>query len=154
MFLIVLIVTLLEINQSIRMCPTSVPFAKIVTLRKIHSLWKDLSLGIQKPFMAHPESQKMEGKRQAEGIGKESDGGSPYRKVYVCDEKRNSAALFCSNKIKTSKYTPLNFIFKNLWFQFHKVANVYFVFVEFLKLYRLRQTGSRRMPCLCCLYLG
>ena len=83
--------------------------------------------------MSRPQSQKMQVERQAEVPDKESVGGSPYRKVYVCDEARNSAALFCSNKIKTSKYTPLNFIFKNLWFQFHKVANVYFVFCGVLE---------------------
>ena len=34
-----------------------------------------------------------------------------------------------SNAIQTTKYTLLNFIPKNLWEQFHRLANVYFLFV-------------------------
>lgn len=36
------------------------------------------------------------------------------------------------NKIRTAKYTPLSFVPKNLWFQCHNVANVYFLFVIIL----------------------
>lgn len=36
------------------------------------------------------------------------------------------------NKIRTTKYTPLNFIPKNLWFQFHNIANIYFLFIVIL----------------------
>lgn len=36
------------------------------------------------------------------------------------------------NKIRTAKYTPLSFLPKNLWFQFHNVANIYFLFVILL----------------------
>lgn len=36
------------------------------------------------------------------------------------------------NKIRTAKYTPLSFVPKNLWFQFHNVANIYFLFVILL----------------------
>lgn len=32
------------------------------------------------------------------------------------------------NKIRTTKYTPLSFIPKNLIYQFHNVANLYFLF--------------------------
>lgn len=39
---------------------------------------------------------------------------------------------FGRNKIRTAKYTPLSFVPKNLWFQFHNVANVYFLFVIIL----------------------
>lgn len=39
---------------------------------------------------------------------------------------------FERNKIRTAKYTPLSFVPKNLWFQFHNVANVYFLFVIIL----------------------
>ena len=34
---------------------------------------------------------------------------------------------FASNKVVTSRYTWYNFIFKNLWLQFNKVANIYFL---------------------------
>ncbi|KAG5934606.1 hypothetical protein E4U53_000664 [Claviceps sorghi] len=39
---------------------------------------------------------------------------------------------FPRNKIRTAKYTPLSFIPKNLWFQFHNVANVFFLFLVVL----------------------
>ncbi|KAL8759691.1 MAG: hypothetical protein Q9184_003540 [Pyrenodesmia sp. 2 TL-2023] len=39
------------------------------------------------------------------------------------------------NKIRTAKYTPLSFVPKNLWFQFHNVANIYFLFVILLGIY-------------------
>ena len=39
---------------------------------------------------------------------------------------------FGRNKIRTAKYTPLSFIPKNLWLQFHNVANIYFLFVIIL----------------------
>lgn len=41
-------------------------------------------------------------------------------------------AQYPRNKIRTAKYTPLSFVPKNLWFQFHNVANVYFLFVIIL----------------------
>lgn len=36
------------------------------------------------------------------------------------------------NKIRTTKYTPLNFVPKNLWYQFHNIANIYFLFIVIL----------------------
>lgn len=36
------------------------------------------------------------------------------------------------NKIRTTKYTPLNFIPKNLYYQFHNIANIYFLFIVIL----------------------
>ena len=48
------------------------------------------------------------------------------------DEEGHHLANFERNKIRTAKYTPLSFIPKNIWFQFHNVANVYFLFVIIL----------------------
>ncbi len=45
------------------------------------------------------------------------------------DEDGHPNAHYARNKIRTAKYTPLSFIPKNLWFQFHNIANVYFLFV-------------------------
>ncbi|XP_072293815.1 phospholipid-transporting ATPase VA [Eucyclogobius newberryi] len=39
---------------------------------------------------------------------------------------------FANNKIKTTKYTLLSFLPKNLFEQFHRFANVYFVFIALL----------------------
>ncbi|CAH2092268.1 unnamed protein product [Euphydryas editha] len=38
----------------------------------------------------------------------------------------------CNNKIRTTKYTLLSFIPKNLFEQFHRIANVYFIFIVLL----------------------
>ena len=45
------------------------------------------------------------------------------------DEDGYPLAKYARNKIRTAKYTPLSFIPKNLWFQFHNIANNYFLAV-------------------------
>lgn len=40
--------------------------------------------------------------------------------------------IFVANKIRTTKYTLLSFIPKNLLEQFHRVANLYFIFIVLL----------------------
>eukprot|EP00835_Amoeboradix_gromovi_P004299 NODE_327_length_10929_cov_0.344137.p1 type:complete len:1114 gc:universal NODE_327_length_10929_cov_0.344137:10468-7127(-) len=46
----------------------------------------------------------------------------------------NDPVILSSNQIKTTHYTLLNFIPKNLWFQFSKWANFYFLFLFVLQL--------------------
>ena len=41
-------------------------------------------------------------------------------------------ASYAGNKIQTTKYTALSFLPKNLFEQFHRFANVYFVFIVLL----------------------
>ena len=48
------------------------------------------------------------------------------------DEDGVPKARYARNKIRTARYTPLSFIPKNLYFQFHNVANVYFLFIIIL----------------------
>lgn len=48
------------------------------------------------------------------------------------DEEGHPTAHYARNKIRTAKYTPLSFIPKNLWFQFHNIANIYFLFIIIL----------------------
>jgi phospholipid-translocating ATPase len=48
------------------------------------------------------------------------------------DEEGHPIAHFARNKIRTAKYTPLSFVPKNLWLQFHNVANVFFLFIAIL----------------------
>lgn len=48
------------------------------------------------------------------------------------DEEGNPITFYARNKIRTAKYTPLSFIPKNLWFQFHNVANIFFLFLVIL----------------------
>ena len=50
----------------------------------------------------------------------------------VKDENGKPLQQFHRNKIRTAKYTPLTFLPKNLWIQFHNVANVYFLFIVIL----------------------
>lgn len=58
----------------------------------------------------------------------------------VKDDEGHPLANFGRNKIRTAKYTPLNFVTKNLWLQFHNVANVYFLFVIILAVWNPRCT--------------
>lgn len=48
------------------------------------------------------------------------------------DEDGHPLQHYARNKIRTAKYTPLSFIPKNLWWQFHNVANMYFLFIIIL----------------------
>lgn len=48
------------------------------------------------------------------------------------DEEGHPLQQFTRNKIRTAKYTPLSFIPKNLWFQFHNIANIFFLFLVIL----------------------
>lgn len=65
---------------------------------------------------------------------------SQGRKIYVNqplppearDEEGHVIAQYARNKIRTAKYTALSFVPKNLWFQFHNIANIYFLFIVIL----------------------
>lgn len=48
------------------------------------------------------------------------------------DEDGHPIGTYARNKIRTAKYTPISFIPKNLWFQFHNIENVYFLFIIIL----------------------
>lgn len=48
------------------------------------------------------------------------------------DEEGHPIAVYTRNKIRTAKYTPLSFVPKNLWFQFHNLANIFFLFMVIL----------------------
>ena len=68
------------------------------------------------------------------------EGESGHREVFfnmplpdgAKDEDGKPKAVYSRNKIRTAKYTPLSFVPKNLWFQFHNIANIYFLFVILL----------------------
>ncbi|CAG8443687.1 9186_t:CDS:2 [Diversispora eburnea] len=55
----------------------------------------------------------------------------PERKSPLIDPQTN--APFIKNFITTSRYTFWNFLPKQLWYQFSKVANIYFIFVAALQ---------------------
>ncbi|XP_071599717.1 phospholipid-transporting ATPase VD isoform X1 [Heliangelus exortis] len=60
-----------------------------------------------------------------------------HRVVIPClghykEEYEKVSKLYMNNKIRTTKYTLLNFIPRNLFEQFHRVANLYFLFLVVL----------------------
>ena len=52
--------------------------------------------------------------------------GAPRRRL------RGGTQHLADNRLKTTKYTLLSFLPKNLFEQFHRLANVYFVFIALL----------------------
>jgi phospholipid-translocating ATPase len=61
------------------------------------------------------------------------------------DEEGTPRAKYARNKVRTAKYTPLSFVPKNLWFQFHNIANVYFLLLIVLG---VGPSRSYRLPCI------
>ena len=56
-----------------------------------------------------------------------------YKKIRIpCLITRHPSSR--SNSISTTKYTVFNFIIKNIWEQFHRWANLYFLFIILLNL--------------------
>ncbi|KNC47800.1 aminophospholipid-transporting P-type ATPase [Thecamonas trahens ATCC 50062] len=55
------------------------------------------------------------------------------RMVYVGDAERNAEMGFPNNKVVTAQYTVLNFLPVNLFAQFHRVANLYFLLIALLQ---------------------
>jgi phospholipid-translocating ATPase len=83
-----------------------------------------------------PEEPEDEGE---EDLEEDRDGQGP-RKIYfnlplppdAVDENGHPLKHYRRNKIRTAKYTPISFVPKNLWYQFHNIANVYFLFLIIL----------------------
>jgi phospholipid-translocating ATPase len=57
------------------------------------------------------------------------------------DEQGRPTKHYKRNKIRTAKYTPISFVPKNLWYQFHNIANVYFLFLIILAVSRSHHTS-------------
>jgi phospholipid-translocating ATPase len=53
------------------------------------------------------------------------------------DENGHPKQHYARNKIRTAKFTPISFIPKDLWYQFHNVANLYFLFIIILGVSKL-----------------
>ena len=82
---------------------------------------------------------------EEEGVGQKEDGNnneqqSGSRTIYfnmplpdeAKDEEGHIAIQYPRNKIRTSKYTPLTFVPLNIFYQFHQIANIYFLFEDIL----------------------
>ena len=59
------------------------------------------------------------------------------------DENGKPLEHYSRNKIRTAKYTPLTFVPKNLWIQFHNIANIYFLALIILGVSRLHVMSQR-----------
>eukprot|EP01114_Cavostelium_apophysatum_P004419 TRINITY_DN1464_c0_g1_i1.p1 TRINITY_DN1464_c0_g1~~TRINITY_DN1464_c0_g1_i1.p1 ORF type:complete len:1137 (+),score=375.62 TRINITY_DN1464_c0_g1_i1:221-3631(+) len=79
--------------------------------------------------------KKREEKKQFKKMKKEDKGYKIVRKttyppISLSDEVKNKhEKLFAENYLRTSKYTPWNFIPKNLFEQFRRVTNMYFLLI-------------------------
>lgn len=73
---------------------------------------------------------------EADSSEEQDSGRRVYFNVPLPDSERDEdghpLAQYARNKIRTAKYTPLSFIPKNLYFQFHNIANMYFLFIIIL----------------------
>lgn len=58
------------------------------------------------------------------------------------DEEGHPLLQFTRNKIRTAKYTPLSFVPKNLYFQFHNIANIFFLFLVILSVFPIFGGGN------------
>jgi len=61
-------------------------------------------------------------------------GSENVRKIYpsTSGEENNNKCKYANNAVKTQKYNVITFIPKNLYEQFHRFANIYFVFILIL----------------------
>lgn len=85
--------------------------------------------------------------------GEEDEDGIGPRSVFVnmplpsemVDENGTPTMSYNRNKIRTAKYTPLSFIPKNLFYQFHNIANIYFLFCIILSVSIAAHPVARRL---------
>jgi phospholipid-transporting ATPase len=67
----------------------------------------------------------------------EADGYARHRIVYVNDYIKNEQSKFIHNGVTTAKYQIWNFLFKFLYEQFSKYANVFFLFIAIIQVHAL-----------------
>jgi phospholipid-translocating ATPase len=87
-----------------------------------------------------PESVATDPDTVVEASLEGDEDGDPPRSIFFnvplppesVDGDGNPAHQFKRNKIRTAKYTPLSFVPKNLYYQFHNIANCYFLFLVIL----------------------
>ncbi|OBT41228.1 hypothetical protein VE00_09241 [Pseudogymnoascus sp. WSF 3629] len=96
------------------------------------------------PSVMNTVVEEGEEEEEVEATEESQDGPGP-RSVFVnmtlpadaVDANGHPTARYERNKIRTAKYTPLSFIPKNLWYQFHNIANIYFLFLVILSIFSI-----------------
>jgi phospholipid-translocating ATPase len=98
-------------------------------LNRSHSTKEDKrESGVSDPYSAAPDEESAESEEQGGRTIYFNQPLPPEAK----DEDGRPRQHYTRNKIRTAKYTPISFVPKNLWLQFHNVANVYFLFIIIL----------------------
>jgi phospholipid-transporting ATPase len=72
-------------------------------------------------------------KKAGAGAAPTETDDSKYRQLKANDSDFNAAQKFAGNEIRTTKYTLLTFLPKNLFEQFSRAANLYFLFIAVLQ---------------------
>uniref|UniRef100_A0A8C2D4J6 Phospholipid-transporting ATPase n=1 Tax=Cyprinus carpio TaxID=7962 RepID=A0A8C2D4J6_CYPCA len=67
------------------------------------------------------------------------------RKIRANDREYNSSFKYATNSIKTSKYNPFTFLPLNLFEQFQRIANAYFLFLLILQVHNLFSFFQNRL---------
>lgn len=82
----------------------------------------------------------MEAIKQVLGLSKKQV--EKFRQVYINEALRNAEQKFPGNHVRTTRYTLINFLPKNLFEQFRRLANVYFLLIAMLQVFTsLSPTG-------------
>ncbi|KAI0013778.1 phospholipid-translocating P-type ATPase [Xylariaceae sp. FL0662B] len=111
------------------------------TEKKRHSGRSSQSTGDDAPQNGDATAYDQNGQTEANGAESEED--DEGRTIFfnlplpdgMKDEDGNPSHIYARNKIRTAKYTPLSFLPKNLWFQFHNIANIFFLFMVILVIF-------------------
>ncbi|CAK7208943.1 phospholipid transporting ATPase [Sporothrix bragantina] len=94
----------------------------------------------------------------APGLEQQEEHGGPgprtlYFNLPLPDDQKDETGApkhsYARNKIRTAKYTPLSFIPKNLYFQFHNIANIFFLFLvvlAFFSIFGVENPGLNAVP--------
>ncbi|KAI1088896.1 phospholipid-translocating P-type ATPase [Rostrohypoxylon terebratum] len=88
---------------------------------------------------ATDQNEQSDAKSTTPSSSDEGEGRQVYFNLPLPDALKDDEGLpintYARNKIRTAKYTPLSFVPKNLWFQFHNIANIFFLFMVILVIF-------------------